>query len=592
MPRSAKQIESAKRNLEKGKGFQSTEEARKNGQKGGKASGKAKREKKTLEQQIKIALEMETSPQLKAQLQKTLGIDVVTNSEAVAASTVLNAIKGNNKAIELVSKAVRPTDLSELCKEEELKKLKLENEQKEFELTSMRVNFKEQQAKLMHSWNIPISDVTSDFIQMYRDVHAVYEGRLNIREMIVKGGRGSVKSSFWAAIAEETIYQDPEAHVVYTRRYKTDLRGSVFNQFMRTVIRHGRIDDWEFKTQPMMAIYKPTKQSVMFVGADKPISLKSFSVQFGYVKLLIHEECDEMAGLEQMDNIEDTFLRSDTPALDVKIFNPPKSINNFMNAYVADICPKKPTTKIYHSYYYNVPVEWLGERFFERAEEFKALKPNYYRNNYLGEVTGTGGAIFENVELREITDAEISNMPYFRYGLDFGYEHPQAFEACYYDEENNILYCIEEIVKKRCKNATFARAIKHHISDEIICDSARPDSIKDMYDWGYNVIGAKKRWGNGKGRDYCWEWLQTCNKIVVDPARCPQLAHELTTLEHEQLKDGTFTAAYPTIGEDAVMALIYGLNRDIMRGRPNDIYDTSADNAYNENIIDIDEDED
>ena len=183
---------------------------------------------------------------------------------------------------------------------------------------------------------------------------------------------------------------------------------------------------------------------VMFVGADKPISLKSFNVPFGYVKMLIHEECDEMAGVEQMDNIEDTFLRSDPPALDIKIFNPPKSKNNFMNQYVEE-CRIKPQTRVCHSYYFNVPVKWLGKRFFERAEWFKAHKPLYYRNNYLGEVTGTGGGIFDNVEERTITDAEIENMPFFYHGLDFGFEHPQTFQKAWYDEDTDTLLSLIHI---------------------------------------------------------------------------------------------------------------------------------------------------
>ena len=284
-----------------------------------------------------------------------------------------------------------------------------------------------------------------------------------------------------------------------------------------------------------------------------------------------------MAGVEQMDNIEDTFLRSDTPALDIKIFNPPKSKNNFMNQYVEE-CKTKPHTRICHSYYYNVPVKWLGERFFERAEDFKVRKPLFYRNNYLGEVTGTGGGIFDNVEERTISDIEIANMPFYYYGLDFGFEHPQTFEVSYYDDETDTLYCVDERYSKKCKNSTFARKIKKFMPFEIIADSARPDSIAEMQDWGFHVIGAKKRWGSGKGRDYCWEWLQQTTKIVVDPERCPHLAHELNTLEHEQLADGSFSDAYPTLGEDCVMALIYGLNRVIMESRRNNgLYDDEVD---------------
>ena len=232
-------------------------------------------------------------------------------------------------------------------------------------------------------WTIPITDITSDFVAIYRTVHEAFAGEVDVHEIISKGGRGSIKSSFWGNLSYETIRQDPQAHVVYTRRYKVDLRSSVFNQFMKTVIRYHDLENWDFKQSPMCAVYKPTGQMVMFAGADKPISLKSFNVPFGYVKLLIHEECDEMAGVEQMDNIEDTFLRADTSALDIKIFNPPKSKNNFMNEYTEE-CKNKPQTRICHSYYYNVPVKWLGKRFFERAEWFRIHKPLYYKNNYLG----------------------------------------------------------------------------------------------------------------------------------------------------------------------------------------------------------------
>lgn len=426
-------------------------------------------------------------------------------------------------------------------------------------------------------WTIPITDITSDFVEIYRTVHEAFAGEVDVHEIISKGGRGSIKSNFWGDLAYETIRQDPQAHIVYTRRYKVDLRGSVYNQFMKTVIRYNDLDNWDFKQSPMCAVYKPTGQMVMFVGADKPISLKSFNVPFGYVKMLIHEECDEMAGVEQMDNIEDTFLRSDTPALDIKIFNPPKSKNNFMNEYVEE-CKTKPQTRICHSYYYNVPVKWLGKRFFERAEWFKVHKPLYYRNNYMGEVTGTGGGIFDNVEERTITNTEIENMPFFYHGLDFGFEHPQTFEKAWYDEDTDTLYCVAEVFAKKCKNSTFARKIKQYITEEIICDSARPDAIAELQDWGFNAIGAKKRWGSGKGRDYCWEWLQQTTKIVIDPQRCPHLAHELTTLEHEQLADGSFSDAYPKLDEDCVMALIYGLNRVIMESRRNNgLYDDEID---------------
>lgn len=525
------------------KSDQSREEAVRNGKKGGIESGKSRRKKKSTAELINAMLNAKANGENQQLLQEQYG----------------NAIDSDEM------------DMNALCVAGLINKTVKDGDTKAFECLQSYQSKAETADVKDQKYNIPITDITTDFVELYRTVHRVWQGKENIREIILKGGRGSIKSNFIAALAEETIYNDPQAHIVFTRRYKTDLRGSVYNQFMKTVIRHNRLDDWEFTTSPLCAKYKKTGQMVIFVGADKPISLKSYNLSFGYVKLLIHEECDEMAGVEQMDNIEDTFLRSDTPALDVKIFNPPKSANNFMNEYTASK-ENDPQTFVCHSYYYNVPIEWLGKRFFERAEWFKQNKPKYYANNYLGEVTGTGGAIFENVEVRTITDEEIAAMPYFYHGLVFGYEHPQAFIKCYYDRDTDILYPIEEKYSKRCKNSTFARKIKDYKGVEIIADSARPDNISEMNDWGFDVVGAVKRWGNNKGRDYCWEWLRQCNKIVVDRARTPHLADELTKLEFELLKDGTFSSEYPRLNEDCVMALIYGLNRVIRESRREDLY--------------------
>jgi len=522
------------------------EEQKKLATMGGIASGKARKEKKNMAQLVAaiMAKNIDCADILKQDddikpLLQMLDEDK-TMASLMVAGQVRSAMKGNSKAFEIV------TELNEKS---------------------------QKQADSNKKYTIPISDITIDFVEVYRAVHEAFETG-KYREIISKGGRGSIKSNFWAALAEEIIYNDPQAHVVYTRRYKTDLRGSVYNQFMKTVIRHGMIDEWTFTTSPMMAKYNKTGQCVIFVGADKPISLKSYNLSFGYVKLLIHEECDEMAGVEQMDNIEDTFLRSDTPALDVKVFNPPKSANNFMNKYVEE-CRKKETTYICHSYYYNVPITWLGKRFFERAEWFKQHKNKYYSNNYMGEVVGTGGSIFENIEARTISDSEINSFNGICNGLDFGFEHPQTFIRSYYDSEKDILYPFYEVWAKKCKNSTFANKIKQFKNVEIIADSARPDSIAEMNDWGFDVIGAKKRWGNSHGRDYCWEWLQQTTKIVIDPERTPRLYKELTTLEFEQLKDGSFSSQYPTLEEDCTMALIYGLNRVIMESRRENCYDDS-----------------
>lgn len=503
---------------------------RENASKAGIASGKARRQKKQMHELVSLMLDSKPTEKQAATLMKNfpdLEGEDLTIASSMVAGQIKSAINGNTKAF--------------LALNELNNKGKAKDDNRE--------------------WTIPITDITVDYVELYRAIHKAFKDG-SLREIISKGGRGSIKSNFWAAIAEETIYNDPQAHVVFTRRYKTDLRGSVYNQFIKTVTRHDRLEDWEFTTSPMEATYKKTGQKVLFVGCDKPISLKSYNLPFGYVKLLIHEECDEMAGVEQMDSVEDTFLRNDTPALDIKVFNPPESINNFMNIYAKD-CINKEKCLVHHSYYYNVPVEWLGQRFFDRANWFKEHKPRYYANNYLGEVTGTGGLVFDNIEERTITQEEADSLTYRYYGLDFGYEHPQAFMEVAYDSETEMLYILSEVVKKRMKQEEFAREITNYKNVEIICDSARPDLIRDYSDYGFDVIGATKRWKGG-GRAAVWEWLRQREKIVIDPERTPHAHKEFTRCEFEKLKDGTFSSAYPTLDEDCIMSCGYAMNRVIM----------------------------
>lgn len=507
---------------------------------GGKASGEARRAKKNTAQLTRAILlgkaPMEAVADLGDYIGGVSGEDLTVNA-AMIAGQAKAAVEGNAKSFEIL--------------QEQLSKAESE-ERTVSDFTLSPLNF------------------TSDFVEPYRRAREALDGKNGIREIISKGGRGSIKSNFWSAFAYETMKRDPLAHVVFTRRYKVDLRDSVYTQFEKTVRREDDVDNWEFTTSPMRATYKPTGQMVLFVGCDKPISLKSMGVKFGYVKLLIHEECDEMAGVEQMDSVEDTFLRSDTPALDIKIFNPPKSKNNFMNEYTAEKATD-PATLVCHSYFNHVPEEWLGKRFFERAEWFRINKPQYYANNYMGEVTGTGGELFDNVEERRITDSEVDAFSYVYQGLDFGYEHPMVFIRVAYDRENDVLYPFFEKYARRSKLSTFARDLDEYKHQETICDSADPDKIRDLQDWDWEAIGATKRWKGG-GRDAAWEWLRAVTKIVIDPERTPNLAKELRTLEFEQLRDGSFSSRYPDLDEDGVMATVYAMNRVIIDEKTMDDY--------------------
>lgn len=437
-----------------------------------------------------------------------------------------------------------------------------------------------------HDYRMCALDMTTDFLPVYRRVWAVYDGRdATLREVVAKGGRGGAKSSQFAELAYEVIRRLPQANVVYTRRYQADLRPTVFKAMCRVIERHGDAASWDVTTRPMECVYRPTGQRVYFFGADNPLGTKSFTPDVGYVALLIHEEADEMQGMDELEDAELTYLRANgvdhAPALDVKIFNPPPSRANFMNRHAAEMATD-PSCLVADFDYRNVPPEWLGERFVERAEWLWEHKPERARNLLGGEVTGDGGELFANVVERAITDAEVEayeGRGIVWQGLDFGYEHPMAFVRVAYDPDADEVVALFEQVERRCKLGQFLRPLDAagYRSDEVICDSAEPDRIDQMLDWGWDAVRAVKRWKGG-GRAYGWDWLRQRCRITVDPARTPELARELRELEFERVRGG-YSSRYPTDGEDAVMATIYALNRVIRDAAEYDGYDVYDDDS-------------
>ena len=107
-----------------------------------------------------------------------------------------------------------------------------------------------------------------------------------------------------------------------------------------------------------------------------------------------------------MRNVEQSLLRGGPIAITFKSFNPPASAANWANQYARE---SKPGQVKHHSTYLETPPEWLGPRFIADAEHLKELHPLAYRNEYLGEVTGGGANVFENIQLRAITDEELED---------------------------------------------------------------------------------------------------------------------------------------------------------------------------------------
>ena len=381
----------------------------------------------------------------------------------------------------------------------------------------------------------------------------------------LKGGRGSTKSSFISAEILICMMRDAAqgiySNAIVFRRYGVTVRESVYEQLIWAINALGVSDLWQTGVSPMQLTYLPTGQKIIFRGVDDATKVKSVKVGKGYIKYAWFEEVNEFEGPEKIRSINQSVLRGGTDFFVFYSFNPPKSARSWVNQYVLI---ERPDTLVHHSTYLGVPAAWLGEQFIIEAEHLKQVKPEAYRHEYLGEVTGTGGEIFDNVTIRKITDEEINHFDNLRRGIDWGYAaDPFAYNACHYDKTRRRLYLYFEIHKVRLSNRAAAELVaKEAGTARITCDSAEPKSIDEVRGYGLRVGGAKK---GPDSVEYGIKWLQDLEEIIIDPERCPETAREFGSYELDRDRDGNFKAGFPDHDNHHSDAVRYACEEDMRR---------------------------
>lgn len=379
----------------------------------------------------------------------------------------------------------------------------------------------------------------------------------------LEGGRGSTKSSDVSVEIPQLLIKNPECHAVVLRKIGNTIKNSVYPQMQWGIDALGLTDKFRFKTSPHEITYKKTGQKILFFGVDDPQKIKSIKLPFGYVGICWIEELDQFTGMEEIRNLNQSLLRGGPIFWEFCSFNPPKSQNNWVNE---EKLFDDPDRLVHHSTYLGVPRKWLGDRFFEDAEKLKARNETAYRHEYLGEVTGTGGAVFENVEDMAMSDELVGNFDRLYYGLDFGFAvDPLAYVAMYYDAKREDLYIFDELYRQKMTNSQAAKAVKLRISGgRILADAAEPKSIAEMSDYGLRISGARK---GPDSIDFGMRWLQNRAHIYIDKRRCPNTYKEFVAYEYDRNKDGQFISAYPDANNHSIDAVRYGLSEIMNRDK-------------------------
>lgn len=381
----------------------------------------------------------------------------------------------------------------------------------------------------------------------------------NYTEYCEKGGRGSCKSSFLSIAIILLMLQNKNYNALVLRKVADTLSESVYEQIKWAIGILGLSDYFTFRKSPLQIIYNTTGQRIIFRGADKPMKIKSIKLNNGYFAITWFEELTEFSQ-EDVQTIKLSTMRGGNDFWIFYSFNPPSSIRNWCNV---EFSREKQGRLVHTSDYRAVPKNWLGEAFFIEAEDLKKNNLRSYENIFLGLPTGTGLNVFENIEIRKITDTEIESFDYTDCGVDFGYyPDPFVFVAMSYNSKIQTLFIFAELKLYKHGNFEAFTKLSEYMqqidlsiaTDRITADSAEPKSIADFRQWGANMRGAIK----GKGSlDAGFKWLQSLKKIVIDDTRCPESADEFTLYEYEtDKKTGEILTGYPQGQPDHAMAAV------------------------------------
>lgn len=350
-----------------------------------------------------------------------------------------------------------------------------------------------------------------------------YKGRYRV----IKGGRGSKKSTTTALWIIYKMMQYPLANTLVIRRIFNTHKDSTYTQLKWASNVLGVSHLWKFSKSPLEATYIPTGQKILFRGLDDPMSITSITVEHGHLCWCWFEEAFQVMNEDDFNKV-DMSIRGELPKGYFKqitlSFNP-WSEKHWLKKRFFD-AEDEDVLAITTNYTCN---EFLGEDDKKLFEKMKINNPRRYNIEGLGNWGIAEGLVYSNFEELDFNVENIKKRPNVKsaFGLDFGYTNdPTAFIASLIDLDNMEIFIFDEHYQKAMSNKDIANMIKYkgYSKEKIIGDSSEPKSIDDIKRQGiYKIKGARK------GKDSILNGIQYIQdfKIYVHP-KCENTIIELS----------------------------------------------------------------
>jgi len=279
---------------------------------------------------------------------------------------------------------------------------------------------------------------------------------------IFTSGRAGTKSSRGGFKAVYKVVSDPNCAVVIIRKHHNKLSKTVYKEILRAIKRLGmtyrdvhsrrRNADFYVKKSPMEVTYLNNGNTIYFTGSDSIDDTKGMIDESKPIKLVELDELteffDDGEGEDEIMNIEATFIRGNNDEFSMEYyFNPPKNPKEPIMKWVQKMEARSDAIHI-HNDYRDVPVEWLGNKLIESAEEMKRSDEMMYRWLWLGECVGIPDVVYymfnEQKHVKELSAEDYSHMSIIGIGIDYGQLNATTYQAFGLDIHNKCIQGIDE----------------------------------------------------------------------------------------------------------------------------------------------------
>jgi len=286
------------------------------------------------------------------------------------------------------------------------------------------------------------------------------------------------------------------------RKYRTNLDGTIIRDFEEIL----KSNNWYDIVQhnKTKKTYKFRNRLVEFIGADDQQKLRGAKRNILY--------CNEANELEYKQEFFQLLMRTENKIF--VDFNPDDEqvwINQELeikrSKEVGDV------DVIVSNYKDNI---YLPKSLIKEIEYLQQTDKEFWKIYGLGEYGNISGIVFENVKY-------VDTMPDCKlvaYGLDFGYSlDPSACVAVY--RKDDELYLKEILYEKGLTNQDLANKLKPIVERaELVCDSAEPKSIEELYRMNINAKGAVK------GKDSILNGIDILKRFKINVVNSSNLKKE------------------------------------------------------------------